>query len=158
MLRNMRVQDCMTHSVITVSPLTPLHEAEQTMKEYNIRHLPVVKSDKIVGILSSGDVRRARPSDVTSLSYWELNYLWGQITVGNAMSPGVITVRPYTPVLEAVRLMVEHRFNSVPVVDVSNHPVGILTEVDVFRVLLQESDEAFQSSESTDDFPVAALP
>jgi acetoin utilization protein AcuB len=127
----------MTTPAISIPPEVTLHDAGQIMKEYNIRHLPVVKDGTIVGILSSGDIRRASPSDAVLLSIWEVNYLWQQIRVESAMTARVITVRRDTSLSDAVRLMLEHRFNSLPVVSGSGYLVGMLTEVDIFRLFVQ---------------------
>jgi CBS domain-containing protein len=140
--QDIKVQDCMTAPAVTISATASLRDAEQVMKEYSIRHLPVVRDGKLVGILSSGDLRRASPSDAVSLSIWEINYLWDRLKVESAMTTHVFTVAPDTPVVEAVRLMLEHRFNSLPVIDAARHPVGILTEVDVFRLIIQSAGES----------------
>jgi acetoin utilization protein AcuB len=134
---DIKVQDCMTAPALTIPAKASLRDAGQVMKEYNIRHLPVVQDGKLVGILSSGDLRRANPSDAVSLSIWEINYLWDQLKVESAMTRHVITVKPETPVIEAVQLMLEHRFNSLPVVDDTGAPIGMLTEVDVFRLVIK---------------------
>jgi acetoin utilization protein AcuB len=129
------------------------------MKEYNIRHLPVVKNNKLVGILSSGDIRRASPSYATSLSVWELQYLWERIRVENVMTQRVITVGPDVTVIAAVRLMLENRFNSLPVVVASGQVVGMLTEVDIFHLLIQESENMSKSlANSQSEIQVAATP
>ena len=145
MLAHTKVQDCMTYPAITISNIASLAAADKLMKEYNIRHLPVVKADKLVGILSSGDIRRASPSDATTLSVWELRYLWERVKIEEAMTRQAITVRPDTPVIEAVSVMLERRFNCLPVIDSAEHPVGILTEVDIFRLLIQQSEEMSKS-------------
>jgi len=145
MLKNMKVQDWMNYHVITISATASLRVAEALMKEYNIRHLPVVKGDKLVGILSSGDIRRAQPSDATSLSIWELHYLWDQLIVDGAMTHRAITTTADTPVIDAVRLMLNHRFNCLPVINSNDQLSGILTEVDVFRLLIHASGEISQS-------------
>lgn len=132
-----QVRDCMTAPVITVKPATSLHAAKQIMLEHNIRHLPVVKNEKLVGVISSGDIRRASPSDATSLSIWEINYLWDQILVESSMATKVITVHADTPILEAARLLLEHRFGCLPVVDAKGQVEGILTEVDVLRFTIK---------------------
>lgn len=131
--QNIKVQDSMTTPAITITARASLHDAGQVMKEYNIRHLMVVRDGKLAGILSSGDLRRASPSDTASLGTWEVNYLWDRLTVESAMTAQVMTVKPETPLIDAIRLMLDHRFNSLPVVDDDHVPVGILTEVDVFR-------------------------
>lgn len=142
MLRETKVRQCMTSPAISVTPNTTLHEAKKIMLEHHIRHLPVVKNQELVGILSSGDVRRASPSDATSLSVWELNYLWEQILVESSMTTKVISVHPDTPVLEAARLLAEHRFGYLPVVDANKHLQGILTEIDILRLVIQYMENA----------------
>lgn len=141
MLRETKVRNCMTSPVISVTPNTSLPTAKQVMLEHNIRHLPVVKNQKLVGVLSSGDIRRTSPSDATSLSVWELNYLWDQMLVESSMTTRVITVAPHTPLLDAARLLIEHRFGCLPVVDANGHLEGMLTEVDILRFLTKSIEE-----------------
>jgi CBS domain-containing protein len=140
--QDIKVQHGMTAPAITIAAKASLRDAGQVMKEYNIRHLVVVRDGKLAGILSSGDLRRASPSDAVSLSIWEINYLWDRLTVESAMTGQVVTVKPETPMIEAVRLMLEHRFNSLPVVDDDGTPTGMLTEVDVFRLLIQSVEDS----------------
>ncbi|MEO8391919.1 MAG: CBS domain-containing protein [Chloroflexota bacterium] len=142
MLNDTKVQDCMTHPAMTVAPNTSIRFAQQLMHNNYFRHLPVVKDHHLVGILSSGDIRRASPSDATSLSIWEMHSLWERVKVEQVMSRQVITVKPDTSILEAVCLMVEHGFNSLPVVEDSGQLVGILTEIDVFRLLMRAAEAA----------------
>ncbi len=142
MLRETKVRSCMTSPVIWVTPGTSLPAAKQVMLEKNIRHLPVVKNQKLVGILSSGDIRRTSPSDATSLSVWELNYLWDQMLVESSMTTRVITVTPDSSLLEAARLLIEHRFGCLPVVGANGHLEGMLTEVDILRFLVKSIEEA----------------
>jgi CBS domain-containing protein len=58
------------------------------------------------------------------------------------MTRHVITVERETSVIEAVRLMLEHRFNSLPVVDDTGAPIGMLTEVDVFRLVIKTARDS----------------
>jgi acetoin utilization protein AcuB len=130
------VRNWMTHPVITVESSASLTHAQRMMHEFNIRHLPVVdEEDVLVGILSSGDIRRARPSDAHLLSVWELNYLWDKLTVQNVMSRHVITISADAPLTDALTIMIERRFSSLPVLDEYKRLVGILTEIDLFRAL-----------------------
>jgi acetoin utilization protein AcuB len=140
--QDIKVQDGMTAPAITSAAKASLRDAGQVMKEYNIRHLVVVREGKLAGILSSGDLRRASPSDAVSLSSWEINYLWDRLTVESAMTGQVVTIKPETSMIEAVRLMLEHRFNSLPVVDDHGAPIGMLTEVDVFRLLIKPVEDS----------------
>lgn len=136
------VRDWMTPNPIWIGPKTVLTEAHQLMTEHNIRRLPVLEGDELVGIVTLGDVRGAEPSQATSLSIWELHYLLGRLTVDEIMSRKLWTVSPETSIAEAARLMLDHRIAGLPVVE-DKALVGIITESDIFRmVVAQWRDEA----------------
>ncbi len=142
MLDNILVSEWMTKTVKTVTPDTPISSAHKLMKDLKIRRLPVVEGDKVVGIITLGDVREASPSDATSLSIWELNYLWAQLTVEKVMTRNPITIRPTDVVIDAAKIMLEKKVSGLPVVDESGHLVGILTESDVFKMLVANRNKA----------------
>lgn len=132
----MLVRKRMSSPVITVKPETPIMEALDLMRNRNIRRMPVVRDGKMLGIVSATDLLNAAPSDVTSLSVWELNYLIGKIKVSDVMSRKVITVGPDTPIEEAAHLMVTNKIGGLPVVD-GDHLVGLITETDLFKIFLE---------------------
>ena len=134
MFEDVLVRDWMTHPVYTASPRTPIAEAYKIMKDKAIRRLPVMNDGLIVGIVTLGDVREASPSDATTLSIWELNYLWSQLTVEKIMTTTVFTLQPDEPILNAAELMLKHKISGLPVVD-NNVLVGVVTEWDIFRML-----------------------
>lgn len=154
MLHDAKVRDYMTTPLIAVEPTTQIKVAQQLMEDQHIRHLPVVDKHKLVGMLSDGDIRRAGPSTTSSLSIWEAGSLWEDVTVGEIMSRHPVRVHPNTLVTHAVQLMTAHHFNSVPVVDQNDFPIGIVTEVDVFRLLLEAaSNERMPSRVPTQPLP-----
>jgi acetoin utilization protein AcuB len=129
------IRDWMSKDVLTVDPKTPIAEAYRLMKERKVRRLPVVKDGRLIGIVTLGDVREASPSSATSLSIWELNYLWAQLTVDRVMKTHVITIAPDATIMDAASLMLEHKISGLPVVD-DGTLVGIITESDIFRMLV----------------------
>ncbi len=135
------VNNWMTREVITISPRTTLPEAHRLMDEYNIRRLPVVRDGLLIGIITLGDVREAEPSDATSLSIWEVNYLLSQLSVEKIMTKNPVTISPLATINEAAWAMLEYRISGLPVVDVEGRIVGIITESDIFRLVVQEWDE-----------------
>jgi acetoin utilization protein AcuB len=141
MFKQAKVADWMSQRVVSVAATTPIQEARQLMKEYGIRHLPVVNADKLVGVLSLGDIREAAPSDATTLSIWELNYLWEKITVAQVMTHHVITAHPSHSIAEAAQLMLVHKISSLPIVDADQRLVGILTESDIFHMIVERARE-----------------
>lgn len=132
----MLVKKRMASPVITIKPDLPIMQALDLMKKNRIRRLPVMKKGKMVGIVSEGDLLDASPSDATSLSVWELNYLLGKITVAEIMSKNVITVGEDTPIEEAAYLMDENKIGGLPVI-AGGELVGLITETDLFRIFLE---------------------
>lgn len=131
------VKDWMTKNVVTVTPNTTLPDAHRIMKERKIRRLPVVDDHgHLVGIVTRGDIREASPSDATTLSIYELNYLLAKLTVDKIMTKNPVTVSPDTLVKDAARLMLEHKIGGLPVVE-NGKVVGIITESDIFRIMVQ---------------------
>ena len=101
----MLIKGRMSSPVITVEPKLPIMDALELMKSKGIRRTPVMKDGKLIGIISDKDLLNAAPSDATSLSVWELNYLLGKITVSEIMTKDVFTVTEDTPLEEAAYLM-----------------------------------------------------
>lgn len=138
MFEDVKVSEWMTTNVITTRRNTSISNAHQIMRENNVRRLPVVDDNKLVGLVTIGDVREASPSDATTLSIWELNYLWAQLVVEKVMTVNVFTVNSDTPILDAAELMLEHKVSGLPVVNEDNELVGVITESDIFRMLIRQ--------------------
>lgn len=133
----MLVGERMSHPVITISPKTPMQEAHKLMRDEKIRRLPVVGDrGKLIGIISESDLLHAAPSDATSLSVWEMNYMLSKVTVEKIMTRDVITTHTDTPLEEAARNMVDNKIGGLPVVK-DGEVVGIITETDLFKVFLE---------------------
>lgn len=134
----------MSHEPITVTPDTPLPDANKIMHKYNIRRLPVVdKNGKLVGIVTRGDIREASPSDANSLTRWELKYLLDKVKVKSIMTRNPITVCATDTITKAARLMLTNKVSGLPVVDPTNNTLqGIITESDIFRLVVGTWQEA----------------
>ncbi len=136
----MFVRMWMTSDVITAPPEMPILDAREVMRKHGVRRLPVVnKRGKLVGIVTQGDIQEAGPSDATTLSIWELNYLLARTTLEQIMTgeKELLTVSPDDLIEQAALLMRKHRISGLPVVDNKNKLKGIITESDIFEVLLE---------------------
>ena len=129
------VKDWMTANVITVNTDTTLPEAHKMMIERQIRRLPVVNNGRLVGMITRGDVRGAEPSDATSLSIWEINYLLSRLKVEEIMTVQPITTNESTTIGEVAELMLTHKISGLPVLNNAGELVGIITESDIFRMV-----------------------
>ena len=136
-MNDLYVRDWMTPNPIVIRDDASLPDAHQLMKDYSVRRLPVVNGKgKLVGIIARSDVHHAEPSDATTLSIYELNYLLAKLKIETIMSRDVITVTPDTTIVETARLMLDHKVGGIPVVN-GDAVVGIITESDVFRTVIQ---------------------
>jgi acetoin utilization protein AcuB len=125
----------MTTNIVTVSSQTPIMEARRTMEFHGIERLPVVDRGKLVGIVTKAAMQRATPSEATSLSVWEMNYLLAKMTVKEVMKRQVVTTSPDATVEEAVATAQAERVGSLPVME-NNLLVGIVTTNDFFYKVL----------------------
>lgn len=133
----MLVQDRMTKNPITISPDTPVPDALRLMREHKVRRLPVVDRHGIlVGIVSDKDLLYASPSPATTLAVWEIPELLGKLRVDKVMTRGVITVEEDTSLEEAARIMADNKIGGLPVMRAGSL-VGIITETDLFKMLLE---------------------
>jgi len=134
------VKDWMTSDVITIDPSVTLPKAHRIMTTRKIRRLPVVnKAGKLVGIVTLGDIRGAEPSQATTLSIWELNYLLTKLQVKRFMTPDPLTISPTATIGEAARIMLDNKISGLPVVDETGTVVGIITESDIFRMVVRHA-------------------
>lgn len=133
----MLVRDRMTQNPITITPDISVTEALRLMGDKKIRRLPVVdRSGNLVGIVSDRDLLQASPSPATSLAIWEIHDLLAKLTVDKTMTTDVITVTDDTPLEVAALVMVDRRIGGLPVMK-DGKLVGIITESDLFKILLE---------------------
>lgn len=129
------VYEWMSTPVVTVPPSCTLAAAQQVMEQRRLRRLPVVDHERLVGVVTWGDLRAALPSVATTLSVYEWRSLLEKATVAECMSRDVVTLAPEATVLDAARLMLERRISGIPVLD-DGRVVGIITESDLFRLMI----------------------
>ena len=132
------VENWMSREVITATLDTPLPELHRLMSDYKIRRIPIIRRGQLAGIVTLGDVREAEPSDATSLSIWEVNYLVGKLCAKDIMSRKPVTTTADTTIGKAAELMLAHKVSGLPVIDKDNRVIGIITESDIFRMVVQE--------------------
>lgn len=133
----MLVNTHMTLHPITVGPDSNVADAMSIMRERKIRRLPVVDAHgQLVGIVSDRDILQAQPSPATSLAKWEIPELLAELKIGEVMAQNVISIPEDTPLEEAARIMADNRIGGLPVMR-GNSLVGIITESDLFKVLLE---------------------
>jgi len=133
----MLVGERMTSPALTIGPEMGVQDALALMRRDHVRRFPVVDSKgNLVGIISEKDLLDATPSDATTLSVWEINYLLSKLTVEKIMTKNVITITTDTPLEEAARIMADKKIGGLPVVE-GTKVVGIVTETDIFKLFTE---------------------
>jgi acetoin utilization protein AcuB len=117
---------------ITINPNASFFEGQNLIQEKGVRHLPVVdENNRLLGIVTERDIRKAGPSDVDMLSRQEASYLLKKLKVSAFMTPKqkLVTITPDALIEEAVQLMHDHKIGCLPVVE-GEKLYGIFTETD----------------------------
>ena len=124
----MRVESYMSRAPITIRGDTDYWKAAEIMQEKDLHHIPVVnENDKIVGIVARRDLK------IAAMHFGEAH-----VEVSEVMQSPVVTIAPGEPLAEAASQMVRHRFGGLPVLDGDEQIVGILTETDLLRALIDQ--------------------
>lgn len=114
----------MSREPYSVSSTSSLARARQVMRDHEIRHLPVVDGDRILGVIGEGEVRVVEAVPGTDLE---------RIEIARVMRPPTC-VWGETPLDEVSRMMMEHKSDCVVVL--GGHGVeGIFTATDALRAL-----------------------
>ena len=115
------VADVMSWPVTTLSAESSIADADAIFKGCGFRHIPVADAaGRIAGVVSDRDVLRAADQNVP---------------IGEVMTKPPITATPHLPIRDAIRLIIFHRFNCLPVVDGGGKVCGIVTTTDLLAAL-----------------------
>ena len=126
----MVVEEIMSKDPFALDVRATVEEALAQLAEADIRHLPIVESGALVGILSDRDLREAVPGGL-----WSSSPVLGE-AVSSIMSSNVVSATPETDLGEVVDAMIEHKIGAVPVVEADSAKlIGIVSYVDVLRAL-----------------------
>lgn len=132
----MIARDLMTSDPLTVTPQASIAEVWDLMREVDVRHLPVVEADALVGMVSDRDLARV---DIARLLKAEgAGAVRDELAtpIVRVMSSDVIAVTPDAEIGEVIGLLIDHKIGAVPVVEEETREVlGIISYVDVLRAL-----------------------
>lgn len=132
----MLVKNWMSKKVITIDVDDSMQHAISLMKENSIRLLPVLKKGTLVGVVTDRDLKRASPSDATTLDVHELLYLIAKVKIKDIMNKDPITVPDDFTVEETAEVLMKNKLSGVPVVSDKGQVVGVITQHDLFKVMM----------------------
>lgn len=118
------VAEIMTSELVCLEPKDTLEQVSADMERYRIRHLPVIADGVLVGLITHRDLLGA--------------FAFGKqdATVSEIMRRKIATIHPTATVAEAGQILVDGKFGCLPVVETTGELVGIVTEHDMLRLLV----------------------
>lgn len=134
----MFVSRSMARKVATVEKAHSLLEAQELMKQHQIRHLPVVDgADTLVGIVTDRDIRSALPYGLAKGNDDdEEREKYAHLKVGDVMTTDLLTISPNHTLQDAILLIEQKKVGAFPVVEEGNKLVGILSVRDLLRAFI----------------------
>ena len=132
---DLRVGNLMTLDPVVIGPDAPASDAERLLKTYHVSGLPVVANGVAVGVISHTDLMVARSSAMIGGN-------WPRMRVRHLMSAPAVTVHAAASSARAAELMVRRHIHRLVVVDDEDGPIGVLSSLDLLRLLLRDRDIA----------------
>jgi CBS domain-containing protein len=127
-----RVRDVMSEKIVQISAGDTLSTVEDIMTLGGVRHMPVVRAGKLVGVVSERDLLRASLSNLTEFGTEQRRAFLHVVEIERVMSSPPVVIGPDDSVEEAALLMAERRIGCLPVVD-GERLLGMITETDILR-------------------------
>lgn len=132
------ISTIMSKDIIALNRDDDLETAELLFKRHNIRHIPVVKEDVIIGMLSYTDLLRISFADAVDDDEADIDTLvYNMFTIEQVMAKNVITVPSTANIKEVAEVLAKREFHALPVVD-DGRLVGIITTTDLINYLLKQ--------------------
>lgn len=126
------LREIMTTEVVTLSVDDSLRLADDIMALANLRHFPVLESERVIGVVSWVDLMRASVALAACRGAKSLREAIAGVSIKEVTMSPATTVSPDTPIREAARLLVENQIESLIVVEGSDL-VGLATRTDLLR-------------------------
>ncbi len=139
----MNVSQLMTRDPITLRPDDSIAQALEHMHRYDVRELPVVEQDTLVGIVTDRDVRMNLGPGSAELDERDMSVKALDAAIDTIMTADVATLHPAVLASEACRLLVANKVGAMPVVDAEGGLLGICSVTD----LLAEAAPLFEREE-----------
>ena len=128
----------MSKNVITLNKTDDLTTAERLFKENNIRHIPVVSGNTIVGMLSYTDLLRISFADAIDEDENDVDtVVYNMFTIEQVMAKNLVTVSPTNTIKEVAEILSKKEFHALPIIEGGNL-VGIVTTTDLIYFLLEQ--------------------
>jgi acetoin utilization protein AcuB len=139
MAMDILVKDLMTHHVITVQENEPLTEVLDIISDEHVRHVPVLRGNQLVGIVSKTDINRLTFGALIPGQEGADEAILNMLTLSQIMTSKPRVVKTSDPISLVAEIFSKEEFHALPVVDDDQNwqCVGIITTTDLIRYMLK---------------------
>tara|TARA_R110002049_G_scaffold9962_2_gene49649 strand:- start:11912 stop:12331 length:420 start_codon:yes stop_codon:yes gene_type:complete len=132
------VSDIMIKNIIGLTISDDLDKVEMLFKKHKIKHIPVVSSGVIIGMVSYTDIMRISQAETMNGNDENVDSIvYNNYTVEQIMAKDVETITSGTSIKEATKILAKRDFHALPVVD-DGELVGIITTRDLLKYFLKQ--------------------
>ena len=146
MASKLRVRDCMTVDPKAVAPRDSLQKVIELLRRRDIRSIPVVEEDKLIGIVTDRDIRQVAPAYPLFRDEEKIHRYTENLRVTAAMTADPMTISPDAPLVQAAKLLETYRISALPVLD-GEKLIGMISVMDLLRVFVEQNEEAAEGVE-----------
>ncbi|HTO14665.1 MAG TPA: CBS domain-containing protein [Edaphocola sp.] len=137
MKQRMSVSEIMSKNVITANTTDSLRRVSSMLKENNIRHIPILEGNKLVGIVSKTDIMRLSFGDMFEGQGDSDEALFDLLTLAQVMVSDPVTINADELIKDVAEKFTKIEFHALPVLK-DDKVVGIVSTTDLIKYLLDQ--------------------
>ena len=132
------ISTIMTTDIIALNLSDNLETAESLFKKNNIRHIPVISGEHIIGMLSYTDLLRISFADAIDMGEKDVDtVVYNMFTIEQVMAKNLVSVNSQSTIKDVAEILAKREFHALPVVD-NDKLVGIVTTTDLINFLIDQ--------------------
>ncbi len=137
MIKDIAVKEMMSSKLLTLHPKDKLKRAKEIFHEYDIHHIPIVVMNKLVGIISQGDILYLESIVSNSFDRFIQDKKFELDTVDEVMTKSPVCMPGDTTISEILKTMLDQRINAIPIIE-NDELIGLVTSQDLLCILDRE--------------------
>lgn len=138
-MKDIPLKEIMIANPVTANQEDLLSKVEEKFRIRGIRHIPIVnEQNRVVGMFTRNDLAKCLAPHKTEDGFSYDRQAMDEFTLKYVMATEPTTLGPEDPLSRAVEIMVRNKYGCIPIVKGDNTLLGIVTQVDIMKLLLRE--------------------
>ena len=133
----MKIENIMSKKVVTVKMDDTLGKVKELFSNHRFHHLLVVEDGKLFGVLSDRDLLKSLSPNIGTLAETNKDLAALNRKVHQIMTRNPIALNESAQLGEAVELFNQQKISCIPIINLDNVPVGVLSWRDIMRALVK---------------------